>query len=110
MLSVRRWSAVDDVDAAGVRAGDEARLLQDETEQLVDLALGGDGLGDLEELADLVAVAVYPVLPRLGALPRVQQLEGVVDGHVELIQLRRGLDRGAEAAVQRLVERARVGG
>ncbi len=60
-----RILALDDVHAAGVRAGDEASLLEDQVEQAVDLALGGERARDLDQLAELVAVAGFSHLPRL---------------------------------------------
>ena len=96
--------ALDHVDAAGVGPGDEAALLEDEAEELVDLALGGDGLGDLDELAQLVAVAVQPFAAALGATAGLEQLERVVDGDEELVCAGALGSDGAEAAIQGLIE------
>ena len=96
--------ALDDVDAAGVGAGDEAALLEDEPEELVELPLGGDRLRDLDELAQLVAVAVQPfaaaLRPRLG----FHELEGAMDGDEDLVGARVGGDDRGEPPVERLGE------
>src|SRR3954462_2187584 len=58
--ALARWFAQSDIDAPGVGAGDEPALLENETQQFVDVALGLDGARALDDLAQLVAVAVHP--------------------------------------------------
>ena len=101
-MSDARVVALDDVDAAGVGAGDEAALLEDEAEQLVDVALGRDRARDVDELAELVAVAVQPLAAALAPRLRVHELEGLVEGDEELVVRRLGRQNRREAEVQRL--------
>src|SRR5271156_3204113 len=96
--------ALDDIEAPGVGARNEAALLEDEIEELVELALGRNGFGDLDELAELVAISIEPFSAALGARFGLEQLEGVVNGDEELVGARIGGDEGAETAIQRLGE------
>ena len=96
--------ALDDVDAPRVGARDEAALLEDEPEQLVDVALGRDGARDLNQLAELVAVTVQPPAAALGAVLGVEQLERGVQRDEEIVgRGRLGHDRrqpGDERALE----------
>ncbi len=96
-----RLAALDDVDAAGVRGGDEATLLEDEAEQLVDLAFRRDGARDLDQLAQLVTVAVQPLAAALAPGLHLQELEGLVQRDEQLVVRGLGRQDGSEPAVER---------
>jgi hypothetical protein len=77
--------ALKDVEGAGVGAGDVASFFEDEVEEAVDLALGGEGLGDLDQLAELVAVAVEVLAAALGAGAGLEEVEAGLEGDREFV-------------------------
>ena len=86
---------LDEVQASRIRDGDLAALLEDQREQLVDVALGGERHPDLIELAELLAPALVGLLD----LPdRAAPGQGL-DGPLQLVaQPHRG-DRTQEQVV-----------
>src|SRR5690606_30308048 len=76
---------LDDVDAARVGAGDEAALLEDEIEEAIDVALLGERARDLDQLAQLVAVAADGAGAALGGDAQLDALEASVDRGVERV-------------------------
>ena len=101
--------ALDDVDAAGVGPGDEAALLEDDAEQLVDVAHRRHRARDVEQLAELVAVAPQRAAARLGPALRLEQLERAVRRQIEVLAVRVRLDDARQALVDRVSEAGRRG-
>src|SRR5688500_12495508 len=101
--------ALDDVDAAGVGARYKAALLEDEMEQRIELALRRDRLRYLDELTELVAIAVQPFASALGARLGVEQLGGAVNGEQQLVVAGLRAQDRSEAVVLRLGEIDRSG-
>jgi len=96
---------LDDVDAPGVRPGDEAALLQDDSKQHVDVAHRGHGAGDVNQLAELVAVAPQPAALRFGASLGLEQLQGAMHRQVEVVAPGIGVDHAGQPAAQGLPQR-----
>jgi hypothetical protein len=71
--------ALDQVQAAGVGSRDLAALLQDQVEQLVDVALGRELHADLVQHAELGAPALVRVLELEQRAARVHRLEGALE-------------------------------
>jgi hypothetical protein len=67
-------------------------------------SLGGEGAGDVDELAELVAVAVQPLAAAFAARLHVHELESLVEGDDELFVRRLGRKKSREADVQHLAE------
>ncbi len=95
---------LEDVDAARVGAGDEAALLQDDAEELVDVAHGRHRPRDVEQLAELVPVSPQRTSARFGATLRFQELEGAMGGQVEVFAARGAVDDARQALVHRVAE------
>ena len=87
-LVVRRASscvlaALHEVEAARVGGGDLAALGEDQLQQLVDVALGGEGDADLVQLVQLLALAGQRVVELLDDAPAVDGVEGAVQAQAQ---------------------------
>src|SRR4029079_18694941 len=106
IASVRggRGLLLEDVDAAGVGAGHETALLENDGKQLVDVALRGHRPRDVDQLAELVAIAPQPLAAALGAALRLEQLEGANAREENFVERSLLRDDAREAAIHRLLE------
>ena len=90
--------ALDHIDATRVRTGHEAALLQDDAEQLVDVAFRRHGARDVYEFPKLELIARYPLAASLRAPLCIEQLESALAGDVKLVGGRIGRQESAKTA------------
>ncbi len=99
-----RVRPLHDIDGAGVGVRDEARLLEDESEELVRFLLRAHHARDLYELPQLIAIAIEPLASALGPRPCGHHLERIADCHVKHLLRRFGVEQGSEPLVDHSIQ------